>query len=397
MQKEVLTSYDTLKKVWTKVYNEWLVMRADPANKGKIPTEFSSMPMKTYSKPGQQQFTTVGDSTHLERKLQLRTEILRVMARLYDAAKRGGNLADVTNANLITSILNEDRKRLPISRPQNISGNIENQIEKNLSAITVDEVKDQIQLITIARNRQGKNPKTYSQLISETEKMQAETKGTLGYDDLETTREIVALHFSGEKVDASTKAKLGKTEGIVFNPPIKDKAERFNYTSAQLASLRAAKEKQYPETATEVEYTPTVVKEIKKAKKPKPTDKIVDKKPVGIEPNKKPVEMPAKEPLPSEIEIAPEKTKKRTEPDDIKGKKSELPSHPQSKQKVDPPQKKQPEKPKSKEKSKSKGSKDIVSHTLSNLIVIAESLDKEGKGNAAEEIHKIIRKYQERL
>lgn len=41
--------------------------------------------------------------------------------------------------------------------------------------------------------------------------------------------------------------------------------------------------------------------------------------------------------------------------------------------------------------------KNLVSTTLKNLIKIAEELDKEGKTDEAEEIHKVIRKYEEEI
>ena len=40
---------------------------------------------------------------------------------------------------------------------------------------------------------------------------------------------------------------------------------------------------------------------------------------------------------------------------------------------------------------------DIIATTVTNLIKLAEDLDKEGKDDASEEIHKIIRKYQKRI
>jgi hypothetical protein len=40
---------------------------------------------------------------------------------------------------------------------------------------------------------------------------------------------------------------------------------------------------------------------------------------------------------------------------------------------------------------------DIIGYTLKNLIKVARELDDEGKGNAAEEVHKVIRKYQKRI
>ena len=41
--------------------------------------------------------------------------------------------------------------------------------------------------------------------------------------------------------------------------------------------------------------------------------------------------------------------------------------------------------------------KKVFRNTLGRLIRIAEELDNEGKDDASEEIHKIIRKYQKRI
>lgn len=39
----------------------------------------------------------------------------------------------------------------------------------------------------------------------------------------------------------------------------------------------------------------------------------------------------------------------------------------------------------------------VLQNTLYNLVKIAEELDNEGKDDAAEEVHRVIRKYQEDL
>ena len=41
--------------------------------------------------------------------------------------------------------------------------------------------------------------------------------------------------------------------------------------------------------------------------------------------------------------------------------------------------------------------KNLFGHTLQSLIVMARDLDSQGKEDASEEIHKIIRKYQGRI
>ena len=40
---------------------------------------------------------------------------------------------------------------------------------------------------------------------------------------------------------------------------------------------------------------------------------------------------------------------------------------------------------------------DLIGYTVKNLIKVARELDKEGKGDAAEEVHQVIRKYQKRV
>jgi hypothetical protein len=40
---------------------------------------------------------------------------------------------------------------------------------------------------------------------------------------------------------------------------------------------------------------------------------------------------------------------------------------------------------------------ELLSNTVKNLIKVARELDDEGKGEAAEEVHKVIRKYQKRI
>ena len=187
------------------------------------------------------------------------------------------------------------------------------------------------------------------------------------------------------------------------------------------------KEELYPETQGEMEDSEEAIKktddEIKGINKPK-KDKTKIQEMTEMPSQTEPTEevTPIEEPELSKMDQEPDPTKMTPEPAtslDIKNigvtperAKSDIPLPTPSimpKNKKDMAKLNQPanlmqqpiEQPKKKErapvKQKAKKGKDLVSETLSNLIKVAENLDKEGKDFAAEEIHKIIRKYQERL
>ena len=438
VRQEMITSFDTLRKVWTNTRNMISAKLRDPnSDKSGIPVNdkgqlaWTAEPIKTLSKPGQQQFSTISDSQDLVSALDLRLEVLETVSKLYEMFKTKQTLKSilpndlrtvtsdmVSDKDLISKILNEHPGRIDVG----IARDIENQIGKRHSAITPDEVGRQLELISIARNREGKQPKTYGQLIAETHKVKAQASGSLGYEDAKTAIEALSLHLSGQKIDKSTRARVGEVNDVLFNPKIivlepgeqaseDDGTALVNWTSSYLQELREKKEQQFPETVGKVESSKEAgektdeesQKPLKEEKKKKLTTEEMPSPEIN-----KPIPEPTLETTPAiteptanepvvqkpmpEIKVPSEKSK----PSKIKPESKPMVKNEAPKAKTPVPVKKQPlsEKPKPKVKTKEKG---LISNTLVNLIKVAEKLDKEGKSNAAEEIHKIIRKYQERI
>jgi hypothetical protein len=201
--------------------------------------------------------------------------------------------------------------------------------------ITPEEVERHISKIN---EQMQEKQQDISQAISEMVATSASMESAMGYDDLKTAFEMAAMYFSSEPMDVATKTRLGPSNAVAFNPP-----ENFeNYTSEDLRKWRMEK------AARDQGTTPP------DAKGATPEDIARD---IGKN-------MPK-----------PEKTKTQ-EPNAL-----EAPLEIQSPNISNIDQDLQ----------------DLLGKTIKNLIKVAEELDVSNKEVEAEEVHKVIRKYIERL
>lgn len=243
----------------------------------------------------------------------------------------------IFTAKEIADILNADPKRQEANLKKKKLGK---------ESLLISEGEVQNILDKINKERQEKN-KEISQIAQENEEAIKLMASGRGYDDLKTAFEMCAIYFSSQPLDPSTHAKLGTANIVIFNPP----KDFQNFTSEDLKKFREKK----------VEFE-TIEKQ--KIEKTTPEKMIED---IGAE-------MPEPEKVPGTKKPSKKKQKEVVEPPKPEEQPAEgIPAEDISKM------------------------KELFGNTIDNLIKIAEDLDNNGKYNDAEEVHKIIRKYEERM
>lgn len=203
--------------------------------------------------------------------------------------------------------------------------------------ISPEEVQRHILQVNHEAQRNGKN---ISNMLDDAITTSNEMLEATGYSDLKTAMEMASIHFSTETTDVISGTRMGPSNAVAFIPS--DDLE--NFTSEE---LRKAKES-----------------------------------------------MLRGEPV-SSMPLSPES--KTVSPEQIKEDVGDLlPSEKatqEEKEEVKP-------KPKSKpvpQRDMAKELEYLMGSTIKNLIKVAEELDLENKDDEAEEVHKVIRKYVEKL
>ena len=223
------------------------------------------------------------------------------------------------------------------SNPQRLDQN-KRRRNRKLEPILISEAEIMHQMSEISRH---KTPdKDYDTYLQETKSSSESMEVTRGYDDFQTAFSMASLYFSGQMRDPVTGAVL--SEGSAS--PLGDAGSFANFTSKGLQKLR------------EDCVAKKTGQEIKKEEE-KDTDKATEqeiKRDIGEE-----ITEPIAEPTKPDI-IAP---KPNAQPVTQEEEEQEM--------------------------------NFLMSKTLKNLVKIATELDEENKNDAAEEVHKIIRKYEE--
>lgn len=204
--------------------------------------------------------------------------------------------------------------------------------------ITTEEVQRQIDEINRTRTQEGGGQKDLNSVAAEVSSKIGEMEVQRGYDDMRTAFNMAAVFFSSQPVDPVSKTMLGAPDAIVFNPP-----ENFeNFTSQDLKRFREEKENREEATRASPEQVQKDIGE--KAQEPSKTK--------------------SKTPTPKE-EV------EEVEPSRVAPETTETLQHIPSEEEL----------------------RSLMGSTLNNLIKIAEELDNENSIDAAEEVHKVIRKY----
>ena len=312
---------------------------------------------------GQKVLKPASRTTLLISSYKQKKEILEALADLRGNPVQPGvpGGAAVDEAQAIADRLNQSPNRIEENRKvEAIRRRLIKKIEKlNVRQAAGEDVSGQIIVLTEQLRKQRDTLWTKEDVESwlnemETEHLQdptaavasiAETMTGLddssGYDDLLTAFSMAKMYFSAHSVDGETGAKIGASNSIIFNPP-----ENFNnYTSKDLQPFLDAKAQNEPPPVATKEEIQTDI---------------------------------------GDIESEPEKL----QPEEVPGTEGEVvPGAPV----------KTPEELEQEKEQKLKELEDLLGHTLNNLIKIAEDLDKDGKFDAAEEVHKVIRKYEEKI
>jgi hypothetical protein len=260
---------------------------------------------------------------------------------------------------------NESRKRANIQRAR------EGKDALPLALFTPDAIQMYIDMIDVQREKigEGANKQQVVESINNIEKnyfsidpATGETRidpstgkeaETYGFEDLKTAIYVLKLHMSSVARDKETKAHTAVPNATAFDVPI----DMQNVTSKDLAASRTA-----PKLTKEQREVNQEVLEEEIGKMPEAGKQLVT--PKGEE-------VPLAEgedPLAGiDVEKTPKQIPQPFPPEEIS------------------------------EEQKMVNLEDIIGSTVKNLIKIASELDENGKEEAAEEIHKIIRKYQARV
>ena len=239
----------------------------------------------------------------------------------------------------VLEVLNEG-----IQDPQEITSRLNSRASRNSNPIPQNEVDDILETINAMSTQSQEleaEPLSYETLMQNTASEIEGLDEKKGFDDLKTAFEMAKVYFTNLPVDPQTKGKmqLKYAPKMVFDPP-----EYFeNITSADLERLKNEKSEadrgQLPsEVATEEEIEEQLGDQVVEQETSENLDEDVET---------------------TETNEAPEEYNAPAPPTGLM--------------------------------------KDLFGNTLVNLITLAEELDNENKESAAEEIHKVIRKYQERI
>lgn len=287
---------------------------------------------------------------------------------------------------------------------------------KAQAVLTADIVQQWIdQLRTEGQTiKKGKvvKQKSWSEILTNTQEqwdeiMKNETYKDVGFENLASAYRVATLSFMGsptEFIDKKTRAKIN----LVDPPNFFERPEmEIESTTKQLTNLRKARAKKGSEEDLRKSLKAEIEKQIGKKELNQPPSEV------------KPDESELQVPTPVKGGETPETTPEGTPDFDITdmthnmpqgktptGVEPTVPATPatqpvdqtQTPEEVTPGTPETPaEAPKQKIKPKKLNLKKLLGGTLSSLIAMARDLDSQGKEEAAEEIHQIIRKYQSKI
>jgi len=359
VEQEMLTDLDILRKIYQNTAAKY--KKAVKSGEASVigmpePPPF----IKLYQRSGAQQFTKVPTNELQAEQLRLRREILLMLK----------SNPQITSQE-IAEKLNSDPRRVAVNKLRERQGKEPISISDADISGHVSNLKEQMSGL-----EGGNNPKTYDRVVEEISNNISELEGTEsfqdkkpkrkergkekhGFDDFKTAIDLASLYFSGLPVDRGSGAKLGVGSGVdLFStgPDFK------NVSSSELMNRREVQKKiEENQKATEkdigkfigIKKSPQEIPTEPQAIPPEETQPAEDK--TNIDESGRPIETtPA-------VETTPEKSRKPS--DSIKIEDLE----------------------------------NLIGKTVNNLIKIAEELDEEGKDEAAEEVHKVIRKYIGRM
>lgn len=357
---ETLADTNILKEVYDKVRKKWEEAR-DRGEATAIgmpePPKFNDRKRGTF---GAQIFSALKPNNRLlSDQQELKLEIINMM-------KEG-----LSDPQIMADRLNADPKRKAANSRRRYKG-------LELSIISTDEVNRHISTINHEMYEQNIDiNQVYDDAIAFKEKMLS----TAGYDDLKTAFDVASIHWSAGTADPITRTKMGTSNAIAFIPS----DDFHNYTSDELKEMKEAEEDR---------------KAIEKGEEPPVrTQRVVSPEQLQRDIGRR---MPEPEKTP--VENAPTPSVPAHDLGDF-GDFSDLGDFKEEEKIITPTPR-----PKSKQvKEKIKKPKpvpvttiddeeyDVMGSTIKHLIKVAEELDSENKLEEAEEVHKVIRKYVEKL
>jgi len=341
LMEEIMTSQDFIESLYETTVEKFRTALADknPATVGvPKPPFYSDISGGT---SGAQVFTSVDKSKakkgHVGALLALRTEII-------DALRKGitdpEEIADVINAN-------PDRARR-INR------------KKKGERVGVSPQAIEQQMAAIYKDKGEKDIGAYAEQHAANVVYQ---QSAMGYDDFQTAFDMCVAYIATqvEDIDPLTGAAVGGAASVLGEIP-----ETFhNHTRDELLAFREQCVLKQSNAQTAIDA----------AKEQKLKEKQMDPKKLQKQIKKDIGKQLKPKVMPNETEVVPPGAEPEVEP-----------KTPQKvPQNVNKPSVKKRPQP------------NVVTTTLKNLIRIAAELDDDGKDEAAEEVHKVIRKYQERL
>jgi hypothetical protein len=408
--QEILSNMESVRNLYMMIRKRWqqAKLRGEPV--GDIePPEFGSR--KFQLRKGAQIPTTPKETKLMTNQLMMRREVLQ---------------------NLIEGI----------SDPKMIAQRLQNtpdRVEKNkrrtvrhlppikISPLVIQRIINEVEAMRPVEGRA--DLRTYQEILQELDDNIASYKNPdeelRAFKNLKSAFEMCAIYFSSRPlIDPATNATLGAVNRIIFNPPPNFK----NYTTTDLlnfvqtGALQPTGEPPPPEAATEQDIIKGLGKEVEELEvqeameDPEEVEDKLDEEEAIIEGKpeteiageaaaeeseeaiakltEKPtveqvapvVEEPLVEPVPETVEVVPVVPKAK--------EKKTKPAKPMSKKPTPKPTKK-PSREETEEETED--IRNLMGNTITNLIKIAEELDNDGKYDDAEEVHKVIRKYEERL
>lgn len=230
-----------------------------------------------------------------------------------------------------------------VNNPAEVQRILNDNPKREKFPLPISEVEDQITEITRLSTEQNKNHAT---MLTETSQIIESLTEEVGFKDLRTAFEMAKLYYSHQPVDPGTKSKIGLKYAprMVFDPP-----ENFqNFTSEDLREIREAYIEQKTGIPSETSRRPVATEE-------ELISNIGEATP----------STPTHEPAAPEV-TTPNQPTSVTDSDSWSREEQEMLNR-------------------------------ILGYTVKNLIKIASELDLDGNFSAAEEVHKIIRKYEREI
>lgn len=365
--------------------------KKDMEEKGDLRAEFLNIPSFTDrtlppSRQGQQQTETLRFKTSQKSIMLYKLDILRAIGEIHTA-----------NPTKLSEHMNETRKKHKTKAAAVFTPEIVSQ--------WVDQIKSEGQVI-----KKGKviKVKSWATMLKEAEtQFEAMEKNIelrdVGFDDALDAYRMASTYFLETKeefIDPKTRAKIN-----LVDPPnlFMREGEEIQVNSASLTKIRSKARKLGTEEEAKKALQAEIIKEIGDAGK-KPMEEPTEVKPgqPGSTINKSDVPEPSLEDVPSpsqepfnvtDVTGFPQETTPAEQPFE--------PSVTEVTENTDKEVANQPEALVGEDaedaEDKKLDYKKLFGNTLNGLIGLARDLDSQGKEKSAEEIHQIIRKYQNKL